>query len=145
MVGTRHDKYYNEKILGLISKHNLSEKCTLTGRRNQILKYFAGSDIYIFLSKSDPHPRSVLEAMASGLPVVAYNIDGVAESIENNISGYLINNGNTYQVSKILVKLLKDANLRKKIGKNAQEHVKKHFKSSITAKKIDRVIRGIFN
>ena len=54
--------------------------------------------------------------MATGLPVVAYNVDGVAESIENNISGYLINYGNTYQVSKILVKLLKDANLREKIG-----------------------------
>ena len=73
--------------------------------------------------------------MATGLPVVAYNVDGVAESIENNISGYLINYGNTYQVSKILVKLLKDANLREKIGKNAQKHVEEHFKSSITAKK----------
>ena len=82
--------------------------------------------------------------MASSLPIVAYKTDGVKESIENNISGFLVKKGNKNEVCEKLFMLLGDNQLRQSIGNSARKHVYDNFKASMTAKSIDNIIRDVF-
>ena len=116
IVGRISDIKYKEEIDAYIETKNLNSKITFTGISNDIGKILSGSDIFLFLSKSDPHPRAVLEAMASGPPVVAYDIDGVGESIINGENGFLAAYGDKYTITQSLIKLIKDKKLRNHFG-----------------------------
>ena len=144
IVGKISNLKYKEKIDAYIESVNLKDKITFTGVSNDISRILSGSDIFLFLSKSDPHPRAILEAMASSLPIIAYKTDGVKESIENNISGFLVKKGNKNEVCEKLFMLLGDNQLRQSIGNSARKHVYDNFKASMTAKRIDNIIRDVF-
>ena len=57
---------------------------------NQMAELYGASDVLIYPTLADNLPLVVLEAMSSGLPVIASNIGGISEIIENNVDGYLI-------------------------------------------------------
>ena len=103
----------------------------------------SGSDIFLFLSISDPHPRAVLEALASGLPVVAYDIDGVGESIINGTNGFLSKIGDRSSIIANLTKLIKDKKLRHSFFIKNKRHVKNSFNFMHTAKKIEKIINDV--
>ncbi len=143
IVGKISDIKYKEKIDAYIDTKNLKSKITFTGVSNDISRILSGSDIFLFLSKSDPHPRAVLEAMASGLPVVAYDIDGVGESIINGVNGFLAAYGDKHTITQSLIKLIKDKKLRESFWARNRAHIKDNFNYKQTAKKIEKIINNV--
>jgi glycosyltransferase involved in cell wall biosynthesis len=74
----------------------------------------------------------LIEAMASGLPCVAYDCPiGPRAIINDGVNGFLIEDGNVDSFVQKLDLLIEDENLRIKMGKNAQESVKKYDLDSI--------------
>jgi glycosyltransferase involved in cell wall biosynthesis len=73
-------------------------------------------DVFLFPSTSEGMPNAVLEAMASGLPVVATRIRGNEDIVEHEINGYLYEPGDMKSLGSCLMRLMKDPSLRSRMG-----------------------------
>lgn len=101
--------------------------------------YLAIADIFAFPSRKEGFPNALLEAMASGLAVVARRIGGVSELIEDQLTGLLCAPNDTVGLSQALLQLTMDRKFRDRLGKQAREQVLKNYKFEQVAKKYERV------
>lgn len=88
-------------------------------------KYFSDSDIFAYFSHEDNMPIALMEAMASGLPVVTNKVGAVNEVIHSGNDGFVAKNSQDYQ--NILLKLMNNFNLRQGIGLAARKKIKDKF------------------
>lgn len=88
-------------------------------------KYFTKADIFAYCSGFDNMPISVIEAMASGLPVISNKVGAVPEIIANGIDGFISPDPADYQYN--LNHVLEDSDLRQKLGRAARQKVKEKF------------------
>ena len=88
-------------------------------------KYFSDSDIFAYFSYEDNMPIAIMEAMASGLPVVTNNIGAVSEIISNEKDGLISSSHQDYQNK--LLKLMNNFDLREEIGRAASKKIKEKF------------------
>ena len=94
-----------------------------------------------FLSTIGPsdYPIPILEAMATGKPVVATNVGGIAEIIKNNSSGLLIEQNNSEQLAEAILYLIQNEDLGKRFGQTASSFVLENFSVNKIVKKTERV------
>lgn len=85
--------------------------------------FFANADLFILPSFSEGRSNALLEAMAAGLPVVASDIDGVAELVEDGRTGRLFPAGNEQALTAVLRSLLQDASTRARLGDAAHAEI----------------------
>lgn len=88
-------------------------------------KYFSDSDIFAYFSYEDNMPIAIMEAMASGLPVVTNKVGAVGEIINSGTDGFVAYDNQDYQ--NILLKLMNNFNIRKDIGRSARQKIKNKF------------------
>jgi glycosyltransferase involved in cell wall biosynthesis len=105
------------KIKQIIKEKNLPIELIGKLNRENMKGFYNSIHFLVLTSKKDPLPTVILEAFDNGIPVIAHNIDGVPEMIEDNKNGFLYNNENDFEkiVNKIKVidynQLQKNANL----------------------------------
>jgi len=116
-----------------------TNRLIFSGFKNDIYNWLELFDIFLFLSRSEGMPRSILEAMAMKKVVLSFAIDGVIDLIKDEQTGFLIP---PYDVKKIIEKLENFIinGIDKEIGTAACEAVKKEFSLERTARQIDRVL-----
>jgi glycosyltransferase involved in cell wall biosynthesis len=85
------------------------------------------ADILVLTSDWEGTPNVVLEAMASGLPVVARRIGGVPEIIEHGKTGFLADSDDVDALANCLLVLSANSQLRMEVGRRAAEHVSANF------------------
>jgi glycosyltransferase involved in cell wall biosynthesis len=78
----------------------------------------------------------LLEAQASGKPVVAFDIGGVNEALQNKETGLLVNQGDVDALGDALLKLLTDKAIREKMGSNGRRFVSENYTWDICAQKM---------
>lgn len=85
------------KIQAMMYEHNLHERVYLGGQVSQreLPRYYRAADLYVSASHSDGSSVSLLEALASGLPVLVSDIPGNREWIEEGVAGWLFPDGET--------------------------------------------------
>lgn len=87
----------------------------------QLPLYYQMSDVYIHTSSYEGAPRVFFEASASGLPTVAFAVPGMQECIQVGVNGYLATDGDLDGFASHISTLLQNADLRERLGKQAQE------------------------
>ena len=95
--------------------------------RYQQSDVFALSPVVMENGDRDGIPNVLLEAMASGLPVVSTNISGIPELIQNGCNGLLVEPGNPAALADALASLLLDPALRDRLGRDARDSVVREF------------------
>jgi glycosyltransferase involved in cell wall biosynthesis len=114
-----------------VSQLGLCDNIIYLGIINNMAELIAASDIIIipFLSISgiSDYPLVLLEAMAIGKPVIASNVGGVKEVVQNMENGMLIEAGNEKLLSQSIISLIEDQKLRLRLGRNAFEYVANKF------------------
>jgi len=102
--------------------------------KNQYLpRYYSIADVFVLPSiiakNGDTEGLGVvlLEAIATGTPVIGSNVGGIPDIIVNNKMGLLVEQKNTIQLSKSIIKILSDNKLRKEFIKTANNHVKEKY------------------
>lgn len=119
-----------EYILNQIPEKMKSSAHFLGGvSREKVLEYLQKASVCVLPSLWENFPYTCLEAMVSGCAVVGSKNGGMAEMIENGISGILIDPEKPEEVSEAILKLLSDQSLRQQMGLNAIKRVKKVFSS----------------
>ncbi len=99
----------------------------LLGKKEDVYKYLYSSDIYLSTSLYEGLPISILEAMSIGLPILASNVVGNCDTIENGKSGFLYNVKDLDMAVYYLKKLSSSRNLMKKLGNSAIERQRNIF------------------
>jgi glycosyltransferase involved in cell wall biosynthesis len=89
--------------------------------------YYQAADIYFHPSRADTAPFSVLEAMASGLPVVATNVGGIPEQVEDGNNGLLVQPGDTLAMAERLGKLISDPSACEAMGASGHSRTLEQF------------------
>ena len=125
----------------LVKKLNLEHHVIFTGHRDRDLPQVYGAmNVCVLLdSGSGISCRSVLEAMACGLPVVAHPMGQLAEAMMDGQTGYFIPEGNTDQLVNRLAELLEDRNTARKMGQAARERIEEHFTREIRVRKMEEL------
>ncbi|MBU4015834.1 glycosyltransferase family 4 protein [Patescibacteria group bacterium] len=118
----------NVKFLGLV---------------NNVRKYLAMSDIFVFPSFQEGFPNSVLEAMACGLPVIATRIGGIVDVIKDEENGLLVEPGNANQLADALKRLICDAEYASALGRNALKTIRKNYDINVIANEYIDLYTGL--
>jgi glycosyltransferase involved in cell wall biosynthesis len=84
-------------------------------------------DVFVLPSLSEGMSNTLLEAMASSLPVVATRVGGNPELVEDERSGWLFEPGDVMALAAILERLARDSNLRHELGQAARRRAVQHF------------------
>lgn len=106
-----------------IHKLNLSRRVYLIGRRNDIPSILAASDIFVSSSISEGQSNAILEAMASGLPVIATDVGGTPEILSDGTTGVLVTSQDINELSSVLKEMYFDIDRRALLGSNAKMEV----------------------
>jgi len=86
-----------------------------------LLRYLATADAFITASVTEVHPLSVIEAMAAGLPVLGITSPGVADIVEDGVTGLLSAEEDVAVFTAKMVRMVTDVEGRKKMGARARE------------------------
>jgi glycosyltransferase involved in cell wall biosynthesis len=86
------------------------------GYREDIPQILSISDVFVLPSHREGMPRSIIEAMASGKPVVATNIRGCREEVVHNETGFIVSLKDSDALAKAVITILSDEELAKKMG-----------------------------
>lgn len=108
-------------------KLNLSGKVHFLGLRKDIPDVLGAMDVFVLSSDYEGNPLSVLEAMASGLPIVCTAVGGVPNLYETGKEGFLVPPGDTQGLAKSMHSLLKYDEVRRSMGTAAASHARRHF------------------
>jgi glycosyltransferase involved in cell wall biosynthesis len=99
----------------------------------------AGADVFLLTSAWEGFPLAVLEAMRAGLPVVAHAVGGVAEQVENGVSGHLVERDDVQRLAECTRTLVTDGSARRRMGAAAAERFRRHFTLESMLDGVERV------
>ena len=116
-----------EFLKKLTKKLKLEKNIHFTGflPSKEIIKYASSADIAVFPSRYEPFGMMVLEAMALKKPIIATNVGGIKEIIQNYENGILVN-PNVNEISKAVINLLKNDKLQGMLSIKAYETSKRY-------------------
>lgn len=107
----------------------VTEFVHFAGVRNDIPALLAASDLFCLPSRTEGLGIAAIEAMASGLPVVASRVGGLPEVVEDGVTGLLVPPDDTAALAEALVRILEDRHRAAQMGDAGRTRAKQHFDS----------------
>lgn len=133
-----------ESLLEFSKKNNLQVEFIDKIPHNQLPDYYNQSKICVFPSLHEGNPKALLEAMGCSMSVVACDVVGVNNIIENGKNG-LISKPESQLIKTNVIKLLNDDDLRKRLGDEARKFVLENYSLDILLKKEAGIYIDLFN
>jgi glycosyltransferase involved in cell wall biosynthesis len=119
-----------EMIINLVKQLKLDKNIDICGfvPDEELNSYFNKGKVFLLTSESEGFPRTIIQAAACGLPVVASNVGDITDVIEHGISGFLVNEFNDVQeYSRRVYQLLNDNELYEQLSSTLEKNVKQQF------------------
>ncbi len=133
-------KKKEEELRKLAKKLEIEEFVTFLGYvpDEKLPDLYAASDIFVLPALYENFPFAILEAQATGLPVISTKVGGIPEFLIDNENGFLVDPGDSMQLTQRILALLQDPNLAEKLGRRGRSFIEKKFAwSLITSQVID--------
>lgn len=111
----------------LAASLGLADRVRFLGQRMDVDQILARSQAALLVSNWEGFPLSILEAMRAGLPVVASDVGGVAEAIQDGETGYLVSRADVEQVQDRIGRLLDSPELRARLGAGGRALFEQEF------------------
>jgi glycosyltransferase involved in cell wall biosynthesis len=93
----------------------------------EVCRYTALMDVLVHLSLREGLPRTVVQALATGVPAVGFDLDGTPEVIRDGVTGRICPAGDTQAVASTVIGLLQDGEARQRLGAAGRERVRNQF------------------
>ena len=105
----------------------------------RVVEYLKHASIFVLPSLKEGMPYTLLEAMASGKPVVGSDISGITDVITNEQNGLLVPSMNPEALAKAILQLLNNEKLRRRLGQNARKLMVEKYSFDIINERIEKV------
>jgi glycosyltransferase involved in cell wall biosynthesis len=103
-----------------VSAAGLQDRFVFTGMTDRVPEYLRLMDVFVLPSYREGFPRSILEAMAAGLPVVATDIRGCREAVVEGVTGHIVQPRDAEGLRRAVESLLREPERRKRMGEEAR-------------------------
>jgi glycosyltransferase involved in cell wall biosynthesis len=113
----------------------LSDRVRFWGQRMDVAERLAEAQVSVLSTNWEGFPRSILEAMRAGLPVVASAVGGIAESVQDGKNGFVVPRADAAVLGHRLKQLLVDPSLRVQMGRNGRQRYEQYFTLDHTVEK----------
>jgi len=105
----------------------IGDKVAFCGWKEEMADIYADLDIVALTSLNEGTPVALIEALASGRPVVSTDVGGVKDVVEDGVNGYLVALGDSSDFAKRLLELAKDPERRAAFGRNGRQGVLRSY------------------
>ena len=107
--------------------NHVAERVRFLGHRDDVPAVLADADIFVLPSRSEAFPNAILEAMMSGLPIVASSVGGIPELVEDGRTGRLVPPGDTAQLAAATIDILDNPDRATQMGKTARRRIEEQY------------------
>ncbi len=128
-----------KKLLHLATSLGANDSVKFFDYIQNIEGYFRYFDLILFTSEWEGIPFTLWEAMANGIPIIAPDVGGFKEVVEENMCGLIYQPGNMNDAKLKLLAILEDSALREKLGKNGSDAIKTKFGADNFIKKFESI------
>ncbi len=139
---TTSDQDYAEAVVEM-GKELLGDRVRFLGQREDIRAILRNADLYVLAGRVEGMPLGILEAQATGCPVVAYPAAGVRDIISDRVSGMLAVRNDFHSLARSIGSILTDSELRKCVIANGAASVKARFSLEGQAREVTAVLDSI--
>ena len=122
-------------IREMITDFPFPSQIKVLGNRYDIVDLLSVSDLFVLPSIYEGMPISILEAMALDLPVIASDVPGNRSLVKHNQTGMLVPVNNTNELANMMIRVLQDEYLKKRLTTTAKQMVKKDYTAAIMTTK----------
>lgn len=131
-----------EKLQALAKELGVEEQIHFLGFRTDVKELLSAADMFLFTTRQEGLPRSMMEAMASGLPCVASKIRGNVDLIEDGVGGYLRAPDDADGFAEAISAIANDEALRASMRESNLETIK-NYDVSVVEKEIREIYREV--
>jgi len=135
--GPLRERYERE-----LAAAGLADAVEFLGYRYDVPELTAAADVAVLTSVKEGIPRALMQAAAVGVPVVATDVKGTREVVENAQTGFLVPLDDAETLAERLGRLLDDAELRRQMGTRAAQYAREHFDEEQVVQRLVRVYRN---
>jgi glycosyltransferase involved in cell wall biosynthesis len=115
------------RLLSLARDLSLTDRLIWLGARPDVEGWLSAMDLFIHTADFEGMPNAVMEAMATGLPVIASGVDGVQELIQHGANGYLVPPGDATAIAERIRDVIENPDLARRLGQEAHRDVLMRF------------------
>jgi len=141
------DPAYVQVCRRFVREHGLETAVTFLGSltMSEMAMEYARCTLFALPSKQETAPVAVAEAMAAARPVVTMRLCGMQYMVEDGSSGLLVDDGDVRGLTDALLRLLRDAQLRARLGQRGRELAESRFRVRVVAERTRDVYSQILN
>ena len=128
----------------LVARLGIADRVTFHGYINQsgVAELLASADAYVLPSFAEGVPVGLMEAQASGLPVIATQVGGVSELVIDEVTGFVCRPGDRTQLAERIAELASDPELRRRMGAAGRARVVADFDSASEGRRLAGLFRA---
>lgn len=132
------------EVRRILREAEIDETVRFAGYRNDVPRVFAASDVFVLPSWREGMPRSIIEAMASNLPVIATDIRGCREEVVEGETGFLVPARDPDRLADRLIALLSDESLRRRMGEAGRRRAEELFDERKVIERQEEIFRKLY-
>jgi glycosyltransferase involved in cell wall biosynthesis len=132
-------------LLELVRRLKIQDRVIFTGFRRDVFQLISAFDVFVLPSLMEGFGIALLEAMASGKPVIGTNVGGIPEVIDDGRNGFLVEPRHPRQLAAKVLELLHDATLRDRMGQCGMQKVRDKFSIQKTVKAMEDIYSAVLS
>ena len=144
IVGTGPEK---ERLEGLVKKLNIEDKVIFTGfvSHGEKLSLFSSCDIFAFHSNYESFGIVLVEAMASGKPVISTDVGAIPEIVDDGKTGIIVPPGDSKALAEAILRLVRDRDLRMKMGMEGRKKAEREYDWDRIVERYEKIYESLRN
>lgn len=132
---------YAEHCMKMARLRGMQNRVSFTGHVENIVPLLQESDLVVLPSRSEAFPRVIIEAMAAGKPVIATNVGGSSEAVEDGVSGFIVPPEDVESMMRSILALYRSAELRNSMGSAGRERCRRLFSVEMNVQQTEALYR----
>lgn len=140
--GVLEPEFYQE-IEQLARSLQIEDRVTFEGPVADLHSYLADATVFVLPSRSEGFSNAIVEAMAAGLPVVATDVGGNAEAVQDGVTGHIVPPENPQALASAICEVVGDPNRAKAMGEAGRERVSEKFTTEAMMKQLVAVYHRV--
>ena len=134
---------YVAELKRMVEALDISSNVLFLGYVEDMPAFYRACNVVCIPSRAEPFGRTVIEAFATGVPVIASSVGGIKEIVDHEENGLLVNYGDKAALAATLLRVLEDKELAARLRKNALQKAKSHYHEDVYKARISQIVSDV--